>query len=628
MRRFSCIVAFMRFGECPMRLNAMFFSCFFLFLSACSSYDMDLSEYLGYYSAEVKVEEPVVFTSEYREGEGGEIHIPSYCDAQLQINLKNPKSLPLDVRVSFDGKAIPKDPIIYQDSEKKSLHMSFNPQELEQKKISLRISMQERETKRKFPDYSFTVLCNSPPGQIIDAAEEETGVKFTLPSGKTDVDLEEVFIEWFKNGKKEGSRSKKIAEIPSGGTGYFEIPERGSDPCEYRLTLKDKWGLTSQVNFTSIQRAKSECDVLTLTTQANVSTPRDPVKPLLREVKGEERSVIYLGGDKGDDGRDGASQENSVKTFQRAKELLVEGGTIYLCGTVTVEKEEEWDLAGKEESRIQMACSPEFTEKIVKIIDGGTLTLKDIVINKNNEDPGSGGAIFSVEGGKLVLKSGTILGNDECNGNAVCVKKGEFWIDGTVKISDTIRLAKDQFITISNNAVRNLSQIKITPEIYPDKEAIVVIKREGEGDFSDCIEQIVVTPHSTTAHRSINTSDCIKQICVKQIIVTPQVKEGRNKTWGVNKKGCLVRAAPYAVGDYYYGEDGAACGKVYEIEDGGNHGMIMTIEQSKEAGVTELENWCKQATFGGLQWRAPTGNEVSDLLSRGVDLRLHAVYEF
>lgn len=585
-----------------MRLNAMFFSCFFLFLSACSSYDMDLSEYLGYYSAEVKVEEPVVFTSEYREGEGGEIHIPSYCDAQLQINLKNPKALPLDVRVSFDGKAIPKDPIIYQDSEKKSLHMSFNPQELEQKKISLRISMHERETKRKFPDYSFTVLCNSPPGQIIDAAEDETGVKFTLPSGKTDVDLEEVFIEWFKNGKKEGSRSKKIAEIPSGGTGYFEIPERGSDPCEYRLTLKDKWGLTSQVNFTSIQRAKSECDVLTLTTQANVLTPRDTVKPLLREVKGEER-VIYLDGDKGDDGRDGASQENSVKTFRRAKELLVDGGTIYLCGIVTVKEEEEWNLVGKEESRIQIACSPEFTEKIVKIVDGGTLTLKDIVINKNNADPGSGGAIFSVEGGKLVLKAGTILGNDECNGNAVCVKKGEFWIDGTVKISDTIWLAKDQFITISNNAVGNLSQIKITPEIYPDKEAIVVIKREGEGegDFSDCIEQIVVTP---------------------------QVKEEGSKTWGVNKRGCLVRTAPYTMWDYYYGEDGAACGEVCKIGDEGHQSMIMTIEQSKEAGVTELENWCKQATFGGLQWRAPTGNEVSDLSSRGVDLRLHAVYEF
>lgn len=577
-----------------MRLNAMFFSCFFLFLSACSSYDMDLSEYLGYYSAEVKVEEPVVFTSEYREGEGGEIHIPSYCDAQLQINLKNPKALPLDVRVSFDGKAIPKDPIIYQDSEKKSLHMSFNPQELEQKKISLRISMHERETKRKFPDYSFTVLCNSPPGQIIDAAEDETGVKFTLPSGKTDVDLEEVFIEWFKNGKKEGSRSKKIAEIPSGGTGYFEIPERGSDPCEYRLTLKDKWGLTSQVNFTSIQRAKSECDVLTLTTQANVLTPRDTVKPLLREVKGEERSVIYLDGDKGDDGRDGASQENSVKTFRRAKELLIDdGGTIYLCGIVTVKEEEEWNLVGKEESRIQIACSPEFTEKIVKIVDGGTLTLKDIVINKNNADPGSGGAIFSVEGGKLVLKSGTILGNDECNGNAVCIKKGEFWIDGTVKISDTIWLAKDQFITISNNAVGNLSQIKITPEIYPDKEAIVVIKREGEGDFSDCIEQIVVTP---------------------------QVKEEGSKTWGVNKRGCLVRTAPYTMWDYYYGEDGAACGEVCKIRDEGHHGMIMTIEPSGDA--IEWESWCTQVTFGGLQWRKPTEDESS----KGA--YLYAIHDF
>lgn len=60
--------------------------------------------------------------------------------------------------------------------------------------------------------------------------------------------------------------------------------------------------------------------------------------------KKEEKITVYLNGQTGNDKKSGESPEEAVKSFKKAAELAGESGVIRICGTVTVEDEETWEL--------------------------------------------------------------------------------------------------------------------------------------------------------------------------------------------------------------------------------------------------------------------------------------------
>ncbi|MGN0250247.1 MAG: sortase B protein-sorting domain-containing protein [Oliverpabstia sp.] len=92
----------------------------------------------------------------------------------------------------------------------------------------------------------------------------------------------------------------------------------------------------------------------------------------LTDEKKEELTVIYLDGESGDDENSGKTRDEAVKTFSKAAELVGEYGVIRICGTVTVKKEEIWELP----SGVSVRRAKDFEDALVKV--KGKLTLDNV----------------------------------------------------------------------------------------------------------------------------------------------------------------------------------------------------------------------------------------------------------
>lgn len=92
----------------------------------------------------------------------------------------------------------------------------------------------------------------------------------------------------------------------------------------------------------------------------------------LTDEKTEELTVIYLDGKSGDDENSGETRDEAVKTFSKAAELVGEYGVIRICGTVTVKKEETWELP----SGVSVRRAKDFEDALVKV--KGKLTLDNV----------------------------------------------------------------------------------------------------------------------------------------------------------------------------------------------------------------------------------------------------------
>lgn len=96
--------------------------------------------------------------------------------------------------------------------------------------------------------------------------------------------------------------------------------------------------------------------------------------------------TVYLNGASGNDTRAGNSTSNAVKTMNRALELVKDGGTIYITGTVTVSEDTQWDL---EDSGVVVKRNSSFTGPLITVANGGSLTLKNINIHGGSGTPSS-----------------------------------------------------------------------------------------------------------------------------------------------------------------------------------------------------------------------------------------------
>jgi len=151
--------------------------------------------------------------------------------------------------------------------------------------------------------------------------------------------------------------------------------------------------------------------------------------------------AIYLNGETGNDSNSGSSEATAVKSFAKAAELLnstlSDANAIYITGTVTVDTTTSWALWATAPAIVR---SYNYGGTLIEVEDGGSLTLSDITIDGNHDNiAGSTGRLINVEGGALIMNSGTVLEDNynSSNGGAVRVYDGAFTMNGGA-ISDCI----------------------------------------------------------------------------------------------------------------------------------------------------------------------------------------------
>lgn len=88
--------------------------------------------------------------------------------------------------------------------------------------------------------------------------------------------------------------------------------------------------------------------------------------------KKEEKIIVYLNGKTGNDKNSGESQDEAVKSFEKAAELAGSCGVIRICGTVTVDEEETWELP----SGVSIRRAEDFEDALVRVT--GCLKLDNV----------------------------------------------------------------------------------------------------------------------------------------------------------------------------------------------------------------------------------------------------------
>lgn len=88
--------------------------------------------------------------------------------------------------------------------------------------------------------------------------------------------------------------------------------------------------------------------------------------------KKEEKTIVYLNGKAGNDKNSGESQDEAVKSFEKAAELAGSCGVIRICGTVTVDEEEIWELP----SGVSIRRAEDFEDALVRVT--GCLKLDNV----------------------------------------------------------------------------------------------------------------------------------------------------------------------------------------------------------------------------------------------------------
>lgn len=166
--------------------------------------------------------------------------------------------------------------------------------------------------------------------------------------------------------------------------------------------------------------------------------------------------AVYLSGP-GDDVNTGAAENDPVRTFARAKELLLNElsgqGEIRICGTVPVEGDETWSGA-------TVSRSGSGNNELINVT--GSLTLDGITLHGGR--PGDSGNI-SVSGGTLTVTGGSALsgGKGGSSGSAfeapmIRVSAGSLVLqDGTVSGTDVgAEIVRGGRFTMENGTVSNV----------------------------------------------------------------------------------------------------------------------------------------------------------------------------
>jgi uncharacterized repeat protein (TIGR02543 family) len=115
---------------------------------------------------------------------------------------------------------------------------------------------------------------------------------------------------------------------------------------------------------------------------------------------------VYLSGTDGNDANNGIDKDNAVKTLEKALKMVAEGGTIYICGAVTVDSSLAVD-------GVKIERAEGFTGTLITVTGTGTeLTLKGTELDGKNVADTTGYLINITDGAVLNIEEGTKLTNN------------------------------------------------------------------------------------------------------------------------------------------------------------------------------------------------------------------------
>ncbi len=142
------------------------------------------------------------------------------------------------------------------------------------------------------------------------------------------------------------------------------------------------------------------------------------------------RETVYVNGSSGNDSNTGEDSANAVETLEHALELVADGGTIYVCGTVTVS-------SSLTVSGVTIERAEGYTGSLISVSGSdAVLTLSNTVIDgkKAEGTTSSGYLVFITSGGTVNIEEGTQLINN--NTTAVYVVSNAILNMNGGKISD------------------------------------------------------------------------------------------------------------------------------------------------------------------------------------------------
>lgn len=142
---------------------------------------------------------------------------------------------------------------------------------------------------------------------------------------------------------------------------------------------------------------------------------------------------VYVNGTAGDDTNNGTDAQNAVKTLDHATKLVADDGTIYICGTVTVNGNLTVDGA-----KIERA--DDFDGQLISV-DGAAanLTLINTTIDGKNETVAYGSyLVFVTNGGTLNIENDTELLNNKTTAVYINVNSFLNMNGGAIKNNTTV----------------------------------------------------------------------------------------------------------------------------------------------------------------------------------------------
>lgn len=141
--------------------------------------------------------------------------------------------------------------------------------------------------------------------------------------------------------------------------------------------------------------------------------------------------AIYLNGEKGDDNNSGASPEEAVKTFGKAKELASQDKNIkkiFVLGTVSA----EGDLS-LENIEAKIYRYPKFSGYLFQVDKDKTATLKQVQVNGNSKDVEDNEKSLIHVLGTLAIEDGTVLKNNHiATPEKYCTIGGAVYVNGGI----------------------------------------------------------------------------------------------------------------------------------------------------------------------------------------------------
>lgn len=219
--------------------------------------------------------------------------------------------------------------------------------------------------------------------------------------------------------------SNSIKKIGNGAftSGDAETIQIGSnDNSKLQEIGENAFSDESKGSVITIHTAKSDVKL-----KNNSFGALDNVKWTIKS-ENETGKVIYINGKDGDDTKDGLTKDNSVKTFDRAKEIAKKNKnikTIYVTETVTI----AGDVSLKDTNAI-LKRDESFTDTMITVEKGKEATLSNITIDGNSRKVDAISSIIYVENSILNIEKGTILQK-----NTVKVKGRQTAGGGAVHVS-------------------------------------------------------------------------------------------------------------------------------------------------------------------------------------------------